>query len=209
MGKNLATGGTLSVGGMSGLKGGAYVRGSFSFEDYEETSKKDPTRKRPIASAGTKGSRIAYIGVGQTATGSTDLGTSYAPYLSVRGQFPGGDTYATNKFYSASVTSDIRLKENVKDSEVKALETIERMKVRQFDWRENGWHQNIGFVADELEKVDPNLALGGGYDENGEMNVKQINTPYLLNYAVKAIQELSETVKNQNKHIEELERRLS
>ena len=82
------------------------------------------------------------------------------------------------------------------------------MQVRQFDWKKGG-HQNIGFVADELEEIDPNLALGGGYDENGEMNVKQINSPYLLGYAIKAIQELSEVVKNQNKHIEELERRLS
>lgn len=57
------------------------------------------------------------------------------------------------------------------------------MKVRQFDWKKErgGWHQNIGFVADELEEIDPNLALGGGYDENGEMDIKQINSPYLLN----------------------------
>lgn len=82
---------------------------------------------------------------------------------------------------------------------------------RQFDWRRErgGWHQEIGFVADELEKIDPNLAMGGGYDENGEMDIKQINSTYLLSYAVKAIQELSTIVKNQNKHIEELERRLS
>ena len=64
-------------------------------------------------------------------------------------------------------------------------------------------------MADELEEIDPNLTLGGGYDENGEMNVKQINSPYLLNYAIKAIQELSVVVENQNKHIEELKRRLS
>lgn len=93
-------------------------------------------------------------------------------------------------------------------SEVNALELVNRMQVRQFDWKIGG-HQNIGFVADELEKIDPNLTLGGGYDENGEMNVKQINSPYLLNYAIKAIQELSVVVENQNKHIEELKRRLS
>lgn len=71
-----------------------------------------------------------------------------------------------------------------------------------------GWHQNIGFVADELEEIDPNLALGGGYDENGEMDIKQINSPYLLNYAIKAIQELSAKVDEQEKRIKELERRL-
>lgn len=103
-----------------------------------------------------------------------------------------------------------RLKENVKNSETDALETVNRMKVRQFDWKERmgGWHQNIGFVADELEEIDPNLALGGGYDENGEMDIKQINSPYLLNYAIKAIQELSAKVDEQEKRIKELERRL-
>lgn len=81
------------------------------------------------------------------------------------------------------------------------------MQVRQFDWKKGG-HQNIGFVADELEEIDPNLALGGGYDENGDMDVKQINTPYLLNYAIKAIQELSVTVKEQSCKIRELEGKL-
>ena len=82
------------------------------------------------------------------------------------------------------------------------------MQVRQFDWK-NGWHQDIGFVADELEKIDPNLTLGGGYDENGEMDIKQINAPYLLNYAIKAIQELSAVVKEQGDKIRKLEEKLS
>ena len=128
-------------------------------------------------------------------------------HLEIRGQFT-TKSYYTRKFYSGSAPSDIRLKENIEDSEVNALELVNRMQVRQFDWKIGG-HQNIGFVADELEKIDPNLTLGGGYDENGEMNVKQINSPYLLNYAIKAIQELSVVVENQNKQIEELKRRLS
>lgn len=88
-----------------------------------------------------------------------------------------------------------------------ALELVNRMQVRQFDWKKGG-HQNIGFVADELEKIDPKLALGGGYDENGKMDVKQINSPYLLNYAIKAIQELNAKVDEQEKRIKKLERRL-
>lgn len=203
IGNNLATSGTLSVAGTAGLKGGAYVQGSFSFEDAEQTTTSSPVRRRPIATAGTEGKKIAYI-----ASGTTMSSEGFeVDHLEIRGQFT-TKSYYTRKFYSGTAPSDIRLKENIEDSEVNALELVNRMKVRQFDWKIGG-HQNIGFVADELEKIDPNLTLGGGYDENGEMNVKQINTPYLLNYAVKAIQELSETVKNQNKHIKELERRLS
>lgn len=203
MGKNLTTSGTLSVAGTAGLKGGAYVRGSFSFEDAEQTTASSPVRRRPIATTGTAGKKIAYI-----ASGTTMSSEGFeVDHLEIRGQFT-TKSYYTRKFYSGTAPSDIRLKENIEDSEVNALELVNRMQVRQFDWKKGG-HQNIGFVADELEEIDPNLALGGGYDENGEMNVKQINSPYLLGYAIKAIQELSEVVKNQNKHIEELERRLS
>lgn len=210
LGANILTNGSLTVERAAGLKGGAYVQGSFSFEDSEQTDERSPVRRRPIATLGTVGKKVAFIGCGQTQTGGTDIGASYKNYLEVRGQFTGAKNFVTSKFYSGSAPSDIRLKENVKASETDALETVNRMKVRQFDWKERmgGWHQNIGFVADELEEIDPNLALGGGYDENGEMDVKQINSPYLLNYAIKAIQELSAKVDEQEKRIKELERRL-
>ena len=210
LGANILTNGSLTVERAAGLKGGAYVQGSFSFEDSEQTDKRSPVRRSPIATLGTVGKKVAFIGCGQTQTGDTDIGTSYKNYIEVRGQFTGAKNFVTSKFYSGSAPSDIRLKENIASSETDALETVNRMKVRQFDWKERmgGWHQNIGFVADELEEIDPNLALGGGYDENGEMDIKQINSPYLLNYAIKAIQELSAKVDKQEKRIKELERRL-
>ena len=210
LGANILTNGSLTVERAAGLKGGAYVQGSFSFEDSEQTDERSPVRRRPIATLGTVGKKVAFIGCGQTQTGGTDIGASYKNYIEVRGQFTGAKNFVTSKFYSGSAPSDIRLKENVKNSETDALETVNRMKVRQFDWKERmgGWHQDIGFVADELEEIDPNLALGGGYDENGEMDIKQINSPYLLNYAIKAIQELSAKVDEQEKRIKELERRL-
>lgn len=202
MGDNLATSGTLSVAKTAGLKGGAYVQGSFSFEDAEQTTASSPVRRRPIATAGTEGKKIAYI-----ASGTTMSSDGFeVDHLEIRGQFA-TKSYYTRKFYSGSAPSDIRLKENIEDSEVNALELVNRMQVRQFDWKKGG-HQNIGFVADELEKIDPKLALGGGYDENGKMDVKQINSPYLLNYAIKAIQELNAKVDEQEKRIKKLERRL-
>ena len=210
LGANILTNGSLTVERAAGLKGGAYVQGSFSFEDSEQTDERSPVRRRPIATLGTVGKKVAFIGCGQTQTGGTDIGASYKNYIEVRGQFTGAKNFVTSKFYSGSAPSDIRLKENIEASETDALETVNRMKVRQFDWKERmgGWHQDIGFVADELEEIDPNLALGGGYDENGEMDIKQINSPYLLNYAIKAIQELSAKVDEQEKRIKELERRL-
>lgn len=189
----------------------AKIEGKLQFYDYENQAKiasgsSEAVTRQPVASVSADGSQVAYLSSG---TGSKYGDTATYRRLGVRAKWdtPG---FSTEYLYTTAQVSDIRLKENVKNSETDALETVNRMKVRQFDWKERmgGWHQNIGFVADELEEIDPNLALGGGYDENGEMDIKQINSPYLLNYAIKAIQELSTKVDEQERRIKELERRL-
>lgn len=193
MGNNLTTSGTLTF---------------YDLENQAKTSGK--VKRQPIASTSTDGNRVAFLSSDYHANGY-GAGSEHANYrLGVRAQW-GGNSYETKHIYTNMNVSDIRLKENIEVSETDALETVNRMKVRQFDWKKQmgGWHQDIGFVADELEEIDPNLALGGGYDENGEMDVKQINSPYLLNYAIKAIQELSAKVEAQEKRIKELERRLN
>ncbi len=189
----------------------AKIEGRLLFYDYENQSKKasEAVTRQPIASVTADGKRVAFLSSDYHANGY-GAGSEHANHrLGVKAQW-GGSAYTMYYIYTNMTTSDIRLKDNVKNSETNALETVNRMKVRQFDWKERmgGWHQDIGFVADELEEIDPNLALGGGYDENGEMDIKQINSPYLLNYAIKAIQELSAKVDEQEKRIKELERRL-
>lgn len=189
----------------------AKIEGRLLFYDYENQSKKasEAVTRQPIASVTADGKRVAFLSSDYHANGY-GAGSEHANHrLGVKAQW-GSSAYTMYYIYTNTTTSDIRLKENVKDSKTDALETINQMKVRQFDWKERmgGWHQDIGFVADELEEIDPNLALGGGYDENGEMDVKQINSPYLLNYAIKAIQELSAKVDEQERRIKELERRL-
>lgn len=187
--------------------GNATVGGTLMFYDLENQAKTSGKVKRqPVASLSADDSQVAYLFSG---TGSKHGETIVHRRLGIRAKW-GGAGFSTDYLYTDGQVSDIRLKENIENSETDALETVNRMKVRQFDWKERmgGWHQNIGFVADELEEIDPNLALGGGYDENGEMDVKQINSPYLLNYAIKAIQELSAKVDEQEKRIKELERRL-
>ena len=187
--------------------GNATVNGTLMFYDLENQAKTSGKVKRqPVASVSADDSQVAYLFSG---TGSKHGETIVHRRLGIRAKW-GGASFSTDYLYTDGQVSDIRLKENIESSETDALETVNRMKVRQFDWKERmgGWHQNIGFVADELEEIDPNLALGGGYDENGDMDIKQINSPYLLNYAIKAIQELSAKVEAQEKRIKELERRL-
>lgn len=183
------------------------VGGTLMFYDLEnQTKTSNKVKRQPVASVSADDSQVAYLFSG---TGSKHGETIVHHRLGIRAKW-GTPGFSTDYLYTDGQVSDIRLKENIENSETDALETVNRMKVRQFDWKERmgGWHQNIGFVADELEEIDPNLALGGGYDENGEMDIKQINSPYLLNYAIKAIQELSAKVDEQDKRIKELERRL-
>lgn len=207
LGANFSTDGSATIGKSLSVGGNATVNGTLMFYDLENQAKTSGKVKRqPVASVSADDSQVAYLFSGK---GSKHGDAATYRRLGIRAKW-GGSGFSTDYLYTASQVSDIRLKENVKNSETDALETVNRMKVRQFDWKERmgGWHQNIGFVADELEEIDPNLALGGGYDENGEMDIKQINSPYLLNYAIKAIQELSAKVDEQDKRIKELERRL-
>lgn len=147
---------------------------TFNFQDWSGTY------RRPIASATTAANQIAYM-----MTGST--------YLSINAKWS-GSSFASRKITVSS--SDIRLKENVKDTEVKsALSVINKIKIHSFDWKDGGGHRKIGFVADEMELIDPYLAIGGGYTSDGQMDVKSVDTFYLEGYIVKAIQELSEELR--------------
>lgn len=207
LGANFSTNGSATIGKSLSVGGNATVNGTLMFYDLENQAKTSGKVKRqPVASVSADDSQVAYLFSG---TGSKHGDAATYRRLGIRAKW-GGSGFSTDYLYTTSQVSDIRLKENIENSETDALETVNQMKVRQFDWKERmgGWHQNIGFVADELEEIDPNLALGGGYDENGEMDIKQINSPYLLNYAIKAIQELSAKVDEQEKRIKELERRL-
>ena len=98
----------------------------------------------------------------------------------------------SNQFLRGITTwaSDVRLKFNIKDTERSGLEEISRFKHRQFNWRENGKHQEIGYIAQELEKINPDYVL----------KIKQLNGDYLyqikpemiIPVLSKAIQELKE-----------------
>lgn len=143
---------------------------------------------RPVASYGTDGNRVKYLTAhSQSHTVPNSLGVN-AQWGKTGTGTAENPTYVTKNFAPSS--SDIRLKENVKDCEIEALPFIQKIQMRQFDWKQNGAHQDCGFVADELEQLDENLSIGGGYNEDGTMNEKSVNDFYLLGYMVKAMQEM-------------------
>ncbi len=122
----------------------------------------------------------------------------HASYLSVM-VYPDTATW-TNKTINFS-SSDIRLKENIKDPDLDALPVINSIQMHSFDWKDahEYTHQPLGMVADELEEIDPRFAVGGGYDEEGLINEKSVDTFYLVGYLVKAVQELSAEIESLKK----------
>lgn len=187
--------GTLHVDGESGFYGKVTARNSFVFLDYnaEEDANATAVFRRPIASAGSNKTKVAFL---QSQAGNK---------ISIRAQY-GSTSWGTATFTGSS--SDIRLKRDIKDSSVNALSKIMQMKIRKFNWKQTGVHQELGCVADELELIDPLLTVGGGYDKDGTINIKSIDTLLLTEYAIKGIQELHKQNKQQQKRIEYLESQL-
>jgi hypothetical protein len=97
-------------------------------------------------------------------------------------------------------TSDQRLKENIVDAP-SALNSVNAIKVRSFDWKSDGTHQDYGYIAQELLEVAPE-AVSVPSDEKQMMGVDFGKlTPRL----VKAIQELKAIIDTQNARITTLE----
>ena len=62
-------------------------------------------------------------------------------------------------------SSDVRIKSEIDDCKVDALALIRAVKMVEF--KKHGVYQPIGVIADQLEELDPRLAIGGGYDDDG------------------------------------------
>ena len=91
--------------------------------------------------------------------------------------------------------SDGRLKHNIKNTKINALDKIKQIKHRQFIWNKDNKEEHIGYIAQELEKVDENYVIKNPqYDENGNIidYLYQVNLLPILATATKAISELEE-----------------
>jgi hypothetical protein len=103
--------------------------------------------------------------------------------------------------------SDERLKDNIVDSEIEALKLINKIHHKSFDWNKEKAHKeghiDIGYIAQELIKIDPNFVV---YSERHD--TYQINTLYVLCTATKAIQELDDKIDKQQKMIDFLANKL-
>jgi hypothetical protein len=100
-----------------------------------------------------------------------------------------GTITVTGTTTAYNTSSDRRLKSNIQDA-ASASSKIDAMKVRQFDWTEDGKHQDYGMIAQELQSIEP-LAVSGSEDSTDMMGVDYSKLVPML---IKEIQELRSRV---------------
>ena len=87
-------------------------------------------------------------------------------------------------------SSDKRLKENIKESPVNALDKIQALNMVSFDFIESQKYEEIGLIAQEAQKVVPEAIE---IDET--TSYLSINYSKFVPYLLKAVQELDQKIK--------------
>jgi len=102
--------------------------------------------------------------------------------------------------------SDERIKDNIKDTEVDALEVINSLRLREFTKKKHPQKTKIGLVAQEVLKSKIPELVGttsiDSYEEyfdEGEEEMYTIGTGNMVYYLMKAVQELSAKVEELEK----------
>lgn len=106
-----------------------------------------------------------------------------------------------------SWTSDRRLKENIKDTELEALPLINQLSIRDYNWKDGQKEESIGIIAQELRDIVPekyeDIFIRG---EETEDKYLSIDSGSLVMLALKAIQEQQAKIKELEDRIKELEK---
>ena len=98
--------------------------------------------------------------------------------------------------YWGDKSSDRRLKENITDTAVKALDKINKLNMVAFDFIESKKHEEIGLIAQEAETIVPEVISRDPENPDGYLHIDYTAfVPYLL----KAVQELDQKIKEMEK----------
>ncbi|MGC6479293.1 MAG: tail fiber domain-containing protein [Flavobacteriaceae bacterium] len=101
-------------------------------------------------------------------------------------------------------TSDRRLKQNIIQLPY-GLETVQALNPVQFEWKKNTGQTHLGFIAQDIQKVIPEIIVQGK-DEQQLLMMRQAS---LIPVLTKAIQEQQELIDAQQQKIETLEKLVS
>lgn len=85
--------------------------------------------------------------------------------------------------------SDMRLKTAINDCKSIALDKINELSIKEFNWAKFGEHIDFGLIAQEVETVYPEAVFEvGGY--------KQLRAEVFIPLLIKAVQELERKLEN-------------
>jgi len=138
-----------------------------------------------------KGCQLAGTGNGAIAIGHDTgaLSGYYYASFAYNGSVIGSITQNGTTAVAYNTSSDERLKENIVDAP-SAIDSVNKIKVRSFDWKADGSHVDYGYIAQELLEIVPEaVSVSPDADQMMGVDFGKL-TPRL----VKAIQELSAQV---------------
>jgi hypothetical protein len=118
------------------------------------------------------------------------------------------NTY-TESFDIYAATSDERLKENIVESTVDGLSIINAMRLISFNWKNSGEYQALGFSAQQLQTICEDFVNAVKQPKGAELeDILQVRDFNILPYTIKAIQELSQKINEQQEIIKDLTKRI-
>ncbi|MDN5025121.1 tail fiber domain-containing protein [Streptococcus sp. SO4] len=100
--------------------------------------------------------------------------------------------------YHIDMASDKRLKENIVDSNIVALDKIKQLKMKSFDFISTGKHEEVGLIAQEVEAILPSVI-----SKNPEKADDYLHIDYvaIVPYLIKSIQELNQKIEEMEKTV--------
>ena len=92
--------------------------------------------------------------------------------------------------------SDRRLKRDIVDTDVNAIDRINQLKMVAFDFIKTGKHEEIGLIAQEVETILPSAISKNPEKEDDYLHIDYVA---IVPYLIKAIQELNQKIEKLEK----------
>lgn len=144
---------------------------------------------------------VLTVANGDVLFGTADSPTMFTVHASSMAQIFGNLSVEGN-VYANNISSDRRIKDNIKDCKTSALDIINKIQHKEFDKKDDGKHYKIGYIAQDMEQIDPNFVIKR--PENKEKNIEE---RYYIN-ELPIIATLTKAIQEQQKQIEELKKEI-
>lgn len=149
-----------------------------------------------------------HVAGGTILLGTNSSKATISMYPSSMVQIHGADLDVDGNVYANNISSDKKIKKNIKNSSACALDIIKKIKHKEFDKKDDGKHYNIGYIAQDMEKIDPNFVIKRPADPKRKIEERYyINELPIIATLSKAIQEQQEQINKLQSKIEKLEAR--